>query len=34
MTSNASVYPGAAELAGDGVDNNCDGRIDELYLDR
>ena len=31
---NASVYPGAAELMGDGLDNNCDGRIDELYLDR
>ena len=37
--SNASVYPRARELA-DGLDNNCDGRIDEglasirFYIDR
>lgn len=39
--SNASVYPGAAEgtanedgkLVGDGIDNNCDGRIDDGTID-
>ncbi|EMR03869.1 MopE-related protein [Cesiribacter andamanensis] len=25
----ASVYPGALELSEDGIDNNCDGRVDE-----
>ena len=25
----ASVHPGAAEVCGDGVDNNCDGAVDE-----
>ena len=24
-----AIYPGAAEVCGDGVDNNCDGQIDE-----
>jgi hypothetical protein len=33
-----SVHPGATEICGDGVDNNCDGQIDEgcpcfVYLD-
>jgi hypothetical protein len=26
---NASVYPGAEEICGDGIDNNCDNAIDE-----
>ena len=25
----ATIYPGAYEMQGDGVDNNCDGQIDE-----
>jgi hypothetical protein len=27
--SNATVHPGAVEICGDGVDNNCDGNVDE-----
>jgi len=27
--TDASVYPGAEEICGDGVDNNCDGQVDE-----
>jgi hypothetical protein len=27
--SNADVHPGADEICGDGIDNNCDGQIDE-----
>jgi hypothetical protein len=26
---NAAVYPAAPEIAGDGLDNNCDGMVDE-----
>lgn len=35
--NDATIYPGAPEICGDGKDNNCDGRIDEnavnYYLD-
>jgi hypothetical protein len=27
--SNNNVWPGSAEICGDGVDNNCDGQVDE-----
>lgn len=27
--ANATVYPGAPEICGDGIDNNCDGQVDE-----
>jgi len=28
--SNNSIWPGSAEICGDGVDNNCDGQVDEF----
>ena len=27
--TNAAINPGQSEVAGDGIDNNCDGRVDE-----
>lgn len=27
--NNSSTYPGASEICGDGMDNNCDGNVDE-----
>ncbi len=27
--SDPTVYPGATEVCGDGIDNNCDGQVDE-----
>jgi hypothetical protein len=30
--TNASINPNQVEIAGDGVDNNCDGHIDEVGL--
>ena len=31
--SDASIYPGTIEIEGDGIDNNCDGDIDDLNDD-
>jgi DNA-binding beta-propeller fold protein YncE len=31
--SNAAITPGAAEICGDGIDNDCDGKADLLDLD-
>lgn len=30
---NASIHPGGAEVCGDGVDNNCNGQVDENCID-